>query len=265
MNSLLRTANKFSSTLYALLPIALLVMASACSDDSHVEDNSWPVGLDSGSPDVSTHDGADLTDAAPADAVSSDAGPSEDASPDAQTPGVVCGEGPSKVYRMPELVDVARGCTRFRGSIDFAYDTVEGDMSYLDSIRVVEGDVNFFQNPNLRNLRGLERLEEVEDNFSISHAAELDDLTALRKLSHVRGVLGIRSMKKLSTLNGLSGIEEVGRINILDNDALTSLEGLSSLERVRGDVWIADNPKLPQSQIDAFLARVIINGEVKLD
>jgi hypothetical protein len=49
---------------------------------------------------------------------------------------------------------------------------------------------------------------------------------------------------------------------VQENDVLTSLEGLSGLEVVHGDLNISRNPQLSQSEAEAFAARLEVAGEV---
>ncbi len=64
-------------------------------------------------------------------------------------------------------------------------------------------------NPELRSLRGLERLRRVGENFVISNN------------------------DALTSLEGLDALEEIGELAIVHGKALTSLEGLEALRAVR--------------------------------
>jgi hypothetical protein len=88
----------------------------------------------------------------------------------------------------------------------------------------------------------------------------------LEQLRTVGGKVSIGSNPELTSLEGLSGLEWVGgELYIVSNAKLTSLEGLSSLQRVDGDVTIRVNPLLVPADIDAFLGRIEIGGEVHLE
>ena len=61
--------------------------------------------------------------------------------------------------------------------------------------------------------------------------------------------------KKLTSINGLTALTTVGGdLYIEYNHRLTSLDGLSGLNTVGGDLYIGHNPALCQSYINAFAA-----------
>jgi hypothetical protein len=66
----------------------------------------------------------------------------------------------------------------------------------------------------------------------------------------------------LRTLRGLDNLRVVdGNLSIHLNDELTSLTALQSLREVTGNLYVSSNPKIPQSELDAFSARVKVGGE----
>ena len=155
---------------------------------------------------------------------------------------VECGDT-DEVVTLPYSADRLAGCTAFRGGIHVPDPS---DASVIDPLRNmvrIDGRLTFFRNHALADLRGLERLERVGGLFSI----RIDD-----------------SDGRFTTVDGLDGLREVGALEIELNRWLTSLDGFARLEVVHGDVRIADNDALPPSEIDAFLARVRVEGTVDL-
>ena len=155
---------------------------------------------------------------------------------------VECGE-PDEIVTLPYAADRLAGCTAFRGGIHVPD---AGDPSALDPLRDIvriDGRLTFFRNHALADLRGLERLERVGGLFSI----RIDD-----------------SDGRFTTVDGLDRLREVGALEIESNRWLTSLAGFARLEVVHGDARIADNAALPPSEVDAFLARVRVEGTVDL-
>jgi len=97
------------------------------------------------------------------------------------------------------------------------------DATGLNNLRLVEGSLDFFQNPQLRSLAGLERLERV-------------------------GGLYIVRNPVLEDLDGLSGLRRVdGDVQIIDNPGLTQEEIDEFLGHVEvtGRVMLAYDPFPP--------------------
>ena len=97
------------------------------------------------------------------------------------------------------------------------------DATGLNNLRLVEGSLDFFQNPQLRSLAGLERLERVGGLYIVRNPV-LDDL------------------------DGLSGLRRVdGDVQIIDNPGLTQEEIDEFLGHVEvtGRVMLAYDPFPP--------------------
>jgi hypothetical protein len=99
-------------------------------------------------------------------------------------------------------------------------------LSALGCLQVVEGDFTILESPLLTNLQGLERLEEVA-KFTISTNAGLE------------------------TLEGPTALVVLGVLHIRANGALRSLsQGILDA----ADLYINENPLLPQCRAEAFAA-----------
>jgi cysteine-rich repeat protein len=112
-------------------------------------------------------------------------------------------------------------------------------------------------NPNLVKLDGFSRLETVENNLDIENNNKLEDVSELGELSSInQGSLILESNPRLSDMAGLSNIKKIRQnliirnndaltsldlyalrledktmsIHIIDNDAISSIEGLGKLE-----------------------------------
>ncbi len=114
------------------------------------------------------------------------------------------------------------------------------------------------------HLDGLGRLERIDGPLRLYQLSQLQDVMGLNALREVGGFLEIRSNRELLSLRGLEGVREVEALEITHNPKLRSLRGLSGLERVRGDVKLYDNAMLSGVEIDVFLSRLTIDGEVIL-
>jgi hypothetical protein len=187
--------------------------------------------------------------------------------PDASSPedsdvrDVVCGD-PDDHLRLWREITALEGCDVFRGWINLG-DMTDVSFAEFPSLRVIEGRLNLFRNEYLESLEGFERLERLGE-FYLHHSVVLDDLSELSNLQEVEGGLFISSNYGITSLEGLEQLQAVGDLRIDYNPELASLNGLAGLERVRGDVTIKNND-IPQAEVQAFLDRVQIDGEVDVD
>lgn len=164
----------------------------------------------------------------PDDAAASDASPT------------VCGT-PDQFVTLPYTASDLEGCTSFLGSIHVPDASSLDVVAPLAPITHIGGRLTFFRNHVLPDLSGIANLETIGGVFSV----RLDD-----------------SRGSFTSLAGASSLREVGELEIQLNPWLRTLSGLDALEVVHGDVRIEDNAMLPQSEIDAFLARVRVEGAV---
>jgi hypothetical protein len=155
------------------------------------------------------------------------------------------------------------GCERVLGTVNHAYSSAP-DMADLASVRWIDGSLNLFSMDELTSLRGVERLEHV-GGLNIRITRLLESLAPLANLRTVEDMLFIDSNRALGSLEGLGRLETVGRLIIEMESEFkdsASLASLGALRRVHGDVrfW-----HIRREEVDAFLARVTVDGSVTLD
>ena len=135
-----------------------------------------------------------------------------------------------------------------------AYNAISGDltldrtdlssMSVFSCLCEVGGDVSITGNTALSALTGLERLGTVGGDLSIDNNDLLPDYTGLSGLEAVTGTLTVGTGNALVTdMIGFDTLTSVGALNIT-NTAITSLDGLESLETVAGDFTLSGNESL---------------------
>jgi hypothetical protein len=78
----------------------------------------------------------------------------------------------------------------------------------------------------LTDLSGLDGLDTVGGNISISANPALASIAALGNLTSFDGELVVNANPALISLAGLDNVTSVTRLSVADNDALTSLDGL---------------------------------------
>lgn len=110
-------------------------------------------------------------------------------------------------------------------------------------LRKIGSEVWISSNPELKDLTGLEGLEEVNWRMTISNNLKLESLAALASLKRVGGGLVVLDNPSLSSTSGLASLQDVGlHAHFFWNIGLRDVEGLSQLKAVQGDVAIVASP-----------------------
>lgn len=154
------------------------------------------------------------------------------------------------------------GCERLDGSLVLR----DGfpDRTNLKSIVVITGNLNgggYVGDP--LTVEGLDSLEVVEGHFGFLED-NLGDFAGVPELRTVNG-FRLESVPSVEDFRGLENLREVhGTFRVAHNPQLRSLAGLEGLEHIHGDLTIRGNPLVPAEEIEALLARVKVDGEVKL-
>lgn len=117
------------------------------------------------------------------------------------------------------------------------------DLSPLNSLKVVNGDLSISNTTVLTDLTGLEGLESIEE-LSIQFNSQLANFDALSNLTNaVIQKITISQSPGINSLEGLSSIEVCeGNFILSELDALESLIGLENLSVISGfaDVRLSD-------------------------
>jgi hypothetical protein len=133
----------------------------------------------------------------------------------------------------------------------------------LAQVTSVGGSVFVKNNPALTDLSGLEGLGSVDGVLDISDNDGLVDLSALATVGSVSIKLIVKKNQILGDLSGLEGLVSAGGILIHDNATLSSIEALSGLTVVDGDVIITKNESLAQCLVDAWVKVILELGEIQ--
>lgn len=104
--------------------------------------------------------------------------------------------------------------------------------------------------------------EILVGRFQQDSVSELSDYAALSKIKKIEGGLHLFRSPGLQTLHGFENLEVVeGDLLINQNWNLTSIEALAKLRTVTGMLYVWENDRLPQAQIDRLGVRVRVGGE----
>jgi hypothetical protein len=128
------------------------------------------------------------------------------------------------------------------------------DLSGLESLRYVRGDVLVGVSQSLNSFSGLASLETIGGSLTIQQTPVLVSATGLSGLKRVGGDVRILQNVTLQTLNGLDALEAIGGSLVLtDNQNLNLLgDGLAALTYVGGLFTLKNNPYLLGLSLDAF-------------
>lgn len=115
-------------------------------------------------------------------------------------------------------------------------------------------------NPMLEDISGLESLGAVNGNVVMSANGQLVDLESLRNLEEVDLSFNLDNNDRLQHVQGLRGLRRVGgSLRIRLNDELQSLAGLDP-DEIGGAIDISNNPQLSQAEVDLFVERMQTKG-----
>lgn len=118
------------------------------------------------------------------------------------------------------------------------------DLTPLNTIETIGGELRIIQNANLTNLNGLNNIKSVDDEVNISFNPLLSTIEGLSNLQFVSSVTIVNNIE-LSSLDGLDNLSSIGRgLTISQNTMLQNMNGLSSLINIGGGFIVSRNPSL---------------------
>jgi hypothetical protein len=126
------------------------------------------------------------------------------------------------------------------------------------------GEVSARNNPRLTRIVGFSAVREVFAGLSLVDNDALVDITGFAKLEQPRGIT-ILGNASLETLTGLEAVQRSGaQLTISNNDSLANLAALARLESVTAYLEIESNALLPDCEVQAFVSRLTVGGEVSV-
>ncbi len=186
--------------------------------------------------------------------------------------------GGLRIERNPSLTSLAglrdaASAEGIRGDVEIHSNLELTDLSGLDWVRWIDGDLILGGTEALtplQSLTGLEQLELVTGALVVQRVLLLENLTGLDTLQEVgalridgsdqpvsepfslmgapqlhtiHGSLDLRSHPTVRDFSGLSALSTVQDLLVLDNPRLLALDGLGGLRQVE-DVFVLRNPRL---------------------
>ncbi len=145
------------------------------------------------------------------------------------------------------------------------------DNTTLSSLKGLEGisfaqQVEFKNNPALKNFEGLNNLTEVHDLIVENNGLQSFDGLGLQKAEEIQ----ITTNNFLSSLTGLEDLKVVSMLNIDNNKLLANLSGLENLEQLSGliiyhNVVLQNLDGLSNIKPESFEAGMISNNSKLAD
>ncbi len=123
------------------------------------------------------------------------------------------------------------------------------NLSPLNAIITIHGNLIITNNENIETLTGLENLDSIYGELKVTDNSGLDNLSGLNALQYVGKQIHIVRNDSLETLQGLEGLSHLhDKIRIIANPSLISLLGLDSITQSDDIISIRINPALESLQ-----------------
>jgi len=138
------------------------------------------------------------------------------------------------------------------------------DLSGVSGLTNIGASLVVRNNDALTDLGSFVGLTSVAANILISGNDALISITGLSGLANFSAVLSIQSNRKLVSIGSLPNLTDLGGLKILDNAALTNLDGFSGLTTIgnTGALNILFNNSL--TNIDGLAALVSVDAKVEI-
>ena len=107
----------------------------------------------------------------------------------------------------------------------------------------IEDNLHILQT-SLINLSGLDNLSQVAAGIDIINNDLLISVQELESISGNVGRIYVLGNSQLESLNGLNNVNQLSSLYIYDNNLLENLEGLSNLNHIEWDLTIQNNQNL---------------------
>src|SRR5690606_31949250 len=144
-------------------------------------------------------------------------------------PPVACPDGDIYISSQQDLDDYVANyplCPIINGSL-FIEESDISDLSGLNNIATITGDLYISGNQQLTTLNGLSSLETIGGGLFIWGNDNLQDVDGLSSLNTIGGALYIDTNPALQNLEGLNSLVTIGEDLVIGYTGLINLDGLS--------------------------------------
>jgi hypothetical protein len=127
-------------------------------------------------------------------------------------------------------------------SVELTWSSALVSIAALGGLESVRGSIQIYRS-GLTDLTGLDNLEQVGGDLVLDRNATLTDISALSNLEALGGAFALHSSPAVATLAGLENLERVGGLSLYST-TLTDVAALTALTVIDGDVRIQENAVL---------------------
>lgn len=157
--------------------------------------------------------------------------------------GKIC-VGPNAILHS-DYFDISSGTLSIQALNFSGQKLSNADLATFSVVRNIIGNLKISDNSKLTSLTGLDNLESIEGDFTITQTG-IKHINGLNMLERVKGKIDISHNPDLSVVNGLTSLDTVDTlITIARNPSLISINGFNSLVQIKkGALTIERCPQL---------------------
>lgn len=137
----------------------------------------------------------------------------------------------------------------------------------LNSLKKIVGSLRIEKNEKLSEIKSLKNLESISTSITLRENNILETLEGLENLTETS--LYISNNLSLKNIEALKSINSLKTLSIYNNTSLISLNGLDSLKKLKGSLYIEKNNSLKSLEslesLNSIDGRLIIEGNNNLE
>ncbi|WP_282086183.1 T9SS type A sorting domain-containing protein [Aquimarina algiphila] len=147
-------------------------------------------------------------------------------------------------------LDAFHNLKTINGSLELSKNAILANIDGLSSIEIIKGNLMISINKKITSLSAFNTLTTLNGNLNLLANEGLTDLDGFVNLKQIGGFLEIKGHRSMVSFTGLSNLTTIGTdIRIIGND-LSNLDGLTKLNKIKGNLELTNNFKL--SDIHVF-------------
>ncbi len=153
------------------------------------------------------------------------------------------------------------GWTSIDGNLTI-YHTNLSDLSFLENVTEVTGNVDIYSNLSLVSLNGLSKLKKIGGYLSISSNHSLGECYDRGHTFEEYPIVCRGYDHHFSSMNALHSLEEIGGYLLIENNGIKNLDGFRNLKKIGDVLMITHNLNL--KNIDGLSNLKSVNGYVNI-
>jgi len=134
--------------------------------------------------------------------------------------------------------------TDINGRLTINNNSLLSNVDGLGALTNIHDGIDIDRNQSLTDLSGLQSLSYVNSYLRVVYNPVLTSIEVFNKITSVADFLSVGANPMLESLSGLRNITTASSVSIALNDKLLNLDGLKSLTKTTGYLYIGNNPLL---------------------